>query len=99
MRVPLTLETGTKAGTVNQAIPEVAALNRVQDQAVWDTIGDPAAKIEALRQAVVALIHRSDQHNDSLLSLLKTFDTDDGRQVVLRHDLVVANGADIVIQN
>ena len=47
---------------------------------------------------MVVLIERGDQDNEALRKLFMTFDTDFGGQTVLRRNLVIANGADIVVE-
>jgi hypothetical protein len=94
MRAP---EAKIPAG-MNPVAREARLLGPVKDKAQWDALAGPEAKLEALRQAVVVLIERGDQDNEALRKLFMTFDTDDGGQTVLRRNLVVANGANIVVE-
>ncbi len=77
---------------------EVAAQNKVKDQAAWNALVDPAAKLEALRELVLLMMESAERDGEKLGKLFRTFGTEDGGQTVLRRNLVVANGADIVIE-
>lgn len=82
---------------MNRAGPDAAALAQVKEDANWDAL-DPNAKLASLRRAILVLMDRNEQDNDSLLGLLKTF-VQDGERTVVRRDLVIGKGADIVIDD
>jgi hypothetical protein len=74
---------------------DAVALVNFEDDAAWDAL-DPNARLAALRRALLVLIKHGDQNNEALGALLKTFEQA-GEHTIVRRNLVVANGADIVL--
>lgn len=74
---------------------EFARLERFKDNAAWNGL-DSDAKLNELRGVVLTMLKSSASNDDALAALLRSFQEADGR-MHLRRDLIVAQGADIIV--